>query len=96
MTLTVVILTRDEERHIERCLTAVASFADHVLVVDSGSTDRTVDLARGMGAEVRLNPWVNYATQMNWGIAHVPEGTKWIMRLDADEVVSPESTSRDG
>jgi glycosyltransferase involved in cell wall biosynthesis len=43
-----------------------------------------------MGAEVLSNPWVNYATQMNWGIDRVPAGTDWILRLDADEVVTPE------
>ncbi|SEK11272.1 Glycosyl transferase family 2 [Marinovum algicola] len=90
MTLTAVILTRDEERHIVRCLTSLAGVADRVLVVDSGSTDRTVEMARNMGVEVRENPWINYATQMNWGIDHVPEGTDWILRLDADEVITPE------
>lgn len=89
MTLTAVILTRDEERHIARCLEAVMPVVDHVLVVDSGSTDRTVGIARELGAEVHENPWVNYATQMNWGIDRVPEGTSWILRLDADEVVTP-------
>lgn len=88
--LAVVILTKNEERHIERCLASVSSFATRVLVVDSGSTDRTVELARAKGAEVLENPWINYATQMNWGIDHVPEGTEWIMRLDADEYVTPE------
>lgn len=91
--LTVVILTRDEECHIARCLESVSRFVGHVLIVDSGSTDRTVDIARSMGAEVRENPWINYATQMNWGIERVPAGTKWIMRLDADEVVTPDLAS---
>lgn len=88
MKLTVIVLTRDEERHIARCIRSVASVADHILVVDSGSIDRTAEIAREMGAEVRENPWINYATQMNWAIDHVPEGTEWIMRLDADEVVT--------
>ncbi len=90
MRLTVVILTKNEELHIARCLDSVSRFATHCLLVDSGSTDRTVEIARGMGAEVLSNPWLNYATQMNWGIDHVPEGTDWIMRLDADEVVTPD------
>ncbi len=89
MTLTAVILTRDEERHIARCLTSLAGVADRVLVVDSGSTDRTMDIAREMGVEVRERAWINYATQLNWGIERVPQGTGWILRLDADEVVTP-------
>ena len=89
-TITVVVLTRDEERHIARCLASVASFAARVLVVDSGSTDRTVEIARTYSATVLEKPWVNYATQMNWGIDHVHEDTDWILRLDADEVVTPD------
>lgn len=90
MSLTVIILTRDEERHIARAIYSVQPFADHVLVVDSGSSDATVQVARDLGAIVLENPWTNYATQLNWGIDRVPEGTEWIMRLDADEVVQPE------
>lgn len=90
MNLTVVILTKNEEKHIERCLASVAPFAMHCLVVDSGSTDRTVELARAAGAEILENPWVNYATQMNWGIDRVRPEADWVMRLDADEVVTPE------
>lgn len=89
MRLTVVILTKNEALHIERCIDSVSAFADHVLVVDSGSTDDTVALAKAKGAEVHFNPWVNYATQMNWGIDHVPEDADWVMRLDADEIVMP-------
>lgn len=88
--LTVVILTRDEALHIPRALASVRDIADHVLVVDSGSTDDTVALAEAAGAQVLHNPWVNYATQMNWGIDHVPADTDWILRLDADEVVTPD------
>jgi glycosyltransferase involved in cell wall biosynthesis len=89
MYLTVVILTKNEERHIARCLDSVAPFASHCLVMDSGSTDRTVDIAEGKGAEVYFNHWVNYATQMNLGIDRVPQESEWILRLDADEVITP-------
>jgi len=88
MRLTVVILTKNEELHIARCLASVAQIADHFIVVDSGSTDRTVELAKAAGAEVIFNPWVNYATQMNWGIAQVGADSDWILRLDADEIVT--------
>ncbi len=90
MNVTVIVLTKNEEQHIARCLRSVRAFASHVLVVDSGSTDRTVDIARAEGAEIRVNAWVNHAVQLNWGIAQVPKQTDWIMRLDADEVVQPE------
>lgn len=87
--LTVVILTRDEERHIGRAIASVAGIASRVFVADSGSTDRTVEIAQGLGAEVRFNTWRNYATQFNWALDQLPEDTEWVMRLDADEVVSP-------
>ncbi|WP_394155665.1 glycosyltransferase family 2 protein [Loktanella salsilacus] len=96
--LTVVILTRDEERHLPRALASVAGFADRILVVDSGSTDRTVEIAEAAGATVLHNPWVNHASQMNWAFDYVPKGTDWVMRLDADEIVLPElgAEIRDG
>lgn len=92
--LTVVILTRDEERHIARAIGSVAGIAERILVVDSGSTDRTVQIAQGLGAEVRVNPWRNYATQFNWALDQVPAGTGWVLRLDADEIVSPDLAAR--
>lgn len=90
MNVTVVILTLNEERHIERAIESVAPFATRCVVVDSGSTDNTAKLAVAMGAEVISNTWVNYATQLNWAIERVSENTNWIMRLDADEVVTPD------
>lgn len=90
MTLTVLILTLNEELHIARCLASVASVATRCVVVDSGSTDRTVEIARTAGAEVLENQWVNYATQMNWGLDHLLADTEWVMRLDADELVTPD------
>ncbi|KAF0284756.1 glycosyltransferase family 2 protein [Spiribacter roseus] len=90
MTLTVVILTKNEECHIARALASVSDIATRCVVVDSGSTDRTRDLAEEQGAEVLQRPWVNYATQFNWAIDQLSEDTDWVLRLDADEVVTPE------
>ena len=90
MSLTVVILTKNEERHITRALASVSRIADRCVVVDSGSIDRTIELARNSGAEVRENPWVNYATQFNWALDQLPEKTDWVLRLDADEFVTPD------
>lgn len=90
MSVTVVILTLNEARHIERALLSVAAIADVTLVVDSGSTDRTVEIARAMGAEVLTNPFVNQARQFNWALDQLPVDTDWVLRLDADEVVSGE------
>lgn len=85
---TVLILTKNEERHIARALGSVSNTADRVFVVDSGSTDRTVEIAEAAGATVLKNPWVNYATQFNWALDQLPGDTEWVLRLDADEVVT--------
>lgn len=87
--LTVLILAHDEALHIERAIESVAGTADRVVVIDSGSSDGSPDLARALGAELFHNPWVNYATQFNWALDRLPEGTNWILRLDADEIVTP-------
>ncbi|MDU8913511.1 glycosyltransferase family 2 protein [Aestuariicoccus sp. MJ-SS9] len=88
--VTIVILSKNEERHIARCLDSVGSFASHCLVMDSGSTDQTVDIAKEKGAEVHFNSWKNYATQFNWALDQLPEDTDWVLRLDADEIVTPD------
>lgn len=87
MSLTVVILTKNEERHIGRALASVAGIADRLVVIDSGSTDRTVEIARAAEAEVFVNPFVTQAQQFNWALEHLPVDTEWVLRLDADEVV---------
>lgn len=88
--LTIVILTRDEELHIARAISSVRSLTSQILVLDSGSTDRTVQIAQSLGAVVHTNPWTNHARQFNHALDLLPVGTGWVMRLDADEVVSPD------
>ena len=88
--LTTIILTKNEEQHIARAINSVAGISERVVVVDSGSTDRTMEIARELGAQVLENPWVNYATQFNWGLDQLPEDTRWVLRLDADEYITPE------
>ena len=88
--LTVLILTYNEEKHLARCIGSVKTLANRVVVIDSASTDRTVDLAKALGADVYQNRWVNHAAQFNWALDNTSISTKWIVRLDADEIVSSE------
>ncbi len=81
--LAVIALTRDEERHIRDCLASVREFADELLVLDSGSLDRTVEIAREMRARVETRPFTNYARQRNTAIDMVE--ADWIFFIDADE-----------
>ena len=97
MTLAIVILTYNEERHIARALASVALIATEVFVVDSFSTDRTVELARSHGATVLQNGFINYARQFQWALDNAPITATWIMRLDADEIIETDlaTTIRD-
>lgn len=88
--LTVIILTFNEERHIARALASIAGIASHVVVVDSHSTDRTVEIAEAHGATVLQHAFVNQAKQFQWALDQAPLVTPWLMRLDADETISPE------
>jgi glycosyltransferase involved in cell wall biosynthesis len=85
-----IILTYNEEANLAHCLESVRGLARHVFVVDSGSTDRTVDIARRYGAEVFTHAFTNQAEQFNWALQNLPLESEWVLRLDADEYLSPE------
>ena len=85
-----IILTKDEERHIERCIHSIRGVCKEIFVIDSGSTDRTDELALQAGATAVLHhPWKNYATQFNWGLTQAPITAQWVWRIDADEYITP-------
>ena len=87
--ITAIILTKNEELNIARCITSIKGLADRIVVVDSGSTDKTMDIAKGLGAEIyQHEPFEHYAKQFNWALDHVNVQTKWVYRID--EVVTPE------
>ena len=85
--LTAIILTHNEEEHLPDCLASVA-WAQAVIVFDSFSTDRTVELARAAGAQVVQRAFDNYAGQRNAALQSA--ATEWVLFVDADERVSPE------
>ena len=85
--LTVITITRDEERNIVECLDSVR-WADQLVVVDSGSTDRTVELARRFTSNVYSIEWEGYGHARNYALRHA--AGDWILWLDADERVPPD------
>ncbi len=87
VSLAVVILTHNEERHIGRALKALVTIAAEIFVIDSGSTDQTVAIAQAHSAVVLKHPFVNYALQFQWALDHAPITATWVMRLDADEII---------
>ena len=90
MKLAAIILTKDEERDLPRCLQSVQAIASEVYVVDSGSTDATREIAQRAGARFLSHPFTNHATQFNWALDNVPSEADWILRIDADERLSPQ------
>lgn len=89
--LSVIILTKDEELHIERCLENVMDIAKEIFIIDSFSTDRTLEIAeRYPKVKILQNRWVNYATQFNWALENAPISSEWVLRLDADEYLTEE------
>lgn len=89
-TLAVLILTHNEQLHIERCLRSVAGWANEIFVVDSFSTDRTVEIAQSLGAHVVQHAFQYHAQQKNWALHNLPITGEWLLLLDADEWVPPE------
>ena len=86
-TLSVALITLNEEDNLPRTLASVR-FADEVVVIDSGSTDRTVEIARSFGAKVFSEDWKGFALQKNSAIDKCV-GT-WVLSLDADEELTEE------
>jgi glycosyltransferase involved in cell wall biosynthesis len=82
-----IILTRNEERHIQRCIESIKPFVASILVLDSHSTDRTCEIALGLGARVERNRFVNHASQLNFGLELMKDLGGWLLRIDADEVL---------
>ena len=87
LALTLVVITRDAGAEFAECL-ASAAFAAETIVVDSGSGDHTVEIARRSGARVIEQPWLGFGPQKNFAVAQAAHD--WILCLDADERVSPE------
>ena len=90
LNLTVVILTFNEQQHIQRCLDSLKGIASRVVIIDSLSTDQTRSIAQNFGADFYINPFINQAVQFNWGLDNTHLATDWVMRLDADEIITPE------
>ncbi len=86
--LTATLITFNEEQNLPRALASLADLADEIVVVDSGSTDRTCEIARQHGARVFNQMFIDFAEQKNFAAAQA--GYEWILSLDADEELSPE------
>lgn len=89
MPLSIIILTKNEEANLSACLDSLKPLSAKIFVVDSGSTDSTVKIAQQADCQVFEHPFENHAKQLNWALQNLPITTLWIMRLDADERLTP-------
>lgn len=87
--MTAIVLVKNEEKNLPNCLESIKNLVKRIVVVDSGSTDSSMDIARSYGAEVYEHEWLHYAAQFNWALDNTRIDTRWVYRIDADEVVTP-------
>lgn len=86
--ISVIVLTHDEEANIAACLESVTAWAQEILVVDSGSKDRTLAIVANYTTKVFHHPFHTYSAQRNWAQAELPIQSAWLFHIDADERVS--------
>lgn len=84
-TVDLIILTYNEEANVAQALDSVADWANEIFILDSLSTDRTLDIARQYGCHIVQNTFENYAKQRNYALDHLPIRSEWVLFLDADE-----------
>ena len=86
--LSLCMIVKDEEHHLPRCLTSVQNIVDEIIVVDTGSTDKTTEIAKQFGAKIYQHPWENnFAKHRNQSIQYA--SGNWVLILDADEEIIP-------
>lgn len=89
--LTAIILTKNEELNIEACIRSIQGLAERIVVIDSFSTDKTREIAGGLGAEVHEHEFINYSKQFLYALNHMDIQTTWVLRIDADERLTDKS-----
>jgi len=88
--LTAIVLTFNEEMHLERCLKSLSKVCQEIVVVDSFSSDKTKEIALKYKSRFYENPFINHASQLNWAINNTNFKTDWVIRVDADEYIDEE------
>jgi glycosyltransferase involved in cell wall biosynthesis len=88
--VTAVVLTYNEESNLEACLQSIAAWTSAILVVDSGSTDGTAEIAKRHGARILRHPFQSHTRQWRWALDQAPPSAEWILALDADQRIMPE------
>ena len=90
MKISVIILTFNESKHIKRAINSVSALSDDIIIVDSYSIDKTIEISKKLKTKVFKNKFINQAQQFNWALNNIKIKNNWILRLDADEYLSKE------
>ena len=88
--LTAFILTFNEEIHLSRCIKNLKKLTKYIYVIDSFSTDKTTEIARKESVKILYRQFDNHAEQINWALSKIDSDTEWVLRIDADEILSDE------
>jgi glycosyltransferase involved in cell wall biosynthesis len=87
--VSVIVLTYNEQANLPDCLESLRGLHCEIFVLDSGSSDRTLDIARQYRVQIAEHPFENYARQRNWAQLNLPTTCDWLLHLDADERLTP-------
>lgn len=93
VSLTAIVLTYNEEKHLERCLKSLKNICDEIIIIDSYSNDKTEEISEKYNAKFYQNKFVNQAVQINWALENVKINSEWIIRIDADEYLTEKLVS---
>ena len=88
--ITAIILTYNEEKHIKRCILSIKKFVKKIIIIDSFSTDKTLEIAKNFKVKIYKHKFINQAKQINWALRKIKFQTSWILRIDADEYFTKE------
>ena len=86
--VTAIIITKNESIHIGRCIDSLRKHVSRIVVIDSGSSDKTENIVLQKGCEFYFNNWQGYANQVNWAINKFSSSSDWLLRIDADEIIN--------
>ena len=88
MNITALIITKNEEIHIERCINNIKKLVSDVLIIDSFSNDNTIEIAKKLNIKFIQNKFINHAKQFNFGLSQLSQDTDWVLKIDADEILT--------
>ena len=88
MNITALIITKNEEIHIERCINNIKKLVSDVLIIDSFSNDNTIEIVKKLNIKFTQNKFINHAKQFNFGLSQLSQDTDWVLKIDADEILT--------